>query len=339
MGVRVLTRAEVAGLLTFADYVDGVEQVFRQHALGESLAPQLMHVDAGDGEFHVKGGGVRLDRWYFALKANGSFFGNPARHGLPPIQGAILLFDAENGTPLAVLDSGEITIQRTGAATAVAARRLARPGADTVTICGCGRQGRIHFHAMRHALPVRRVYAWDADTNAARAFAGELAGTGDVAVEAVSDLEGAVRQSDVVATCTPARAPFVRRAWLRPGAFVAAVGADSPGKQELDADVLAPPTLVVVDLLAQASHVGELQHAIAAGLVRPADVHAELGEILAGKKPGRRFADEIVVFDATGTALQDAVAAALVYRRSVESGVGTDIDLSSRDVTTPGPAD
>jgi alanine dehydrogenase len=330
MSIRVLTRSQIASLLTFPDYVEGVARAFRLHAEGRSIAPQLMHVDANGGEFHVKGGGLLLDRWYFALKANGSFFDNPAKLGLPAIQGAIVLFDGESGTPLALLDSGEITIQRTGAATAVAARHLARSDSTVATICGCGKQGLIQSTALRHALPIGRAFVWDINAEAARKFADDLAAASGLAVEAVENLESAIRQSDVVATCTPSRRPFVRRSWIRPGTFVAAVGADSPGKQELDADVLAPPTVVVVDLLEQAAHVGELQHAIAAGYLAPGGVHAELAEVIAGRRPGRRTRDEVIVFDATGTALQDVVSSALAYERAVARDVGTEIDLAFR---------
>ncbi len=294
-----------------------------------SLAPQLMHVDANGGEFHVKGGGLLLDRWYFALKANGSFFDNPSKRGLPAIQGAILLFDAESGTPLALLDSGEITIQRTGAATAVAARHLARPESTVATICGCGKQGRIQLMAVRHVLPIARVFAWDINAEAARTFAAEGRGRAAWWWKRSTISNRPSGSSDVVVTCTPSRSPFVRRSWIRPGSFVAAVGADSPGKQELDADVLAPPAVVVVDLLDQAERVGELQHAIAAGHLARAGVHAEIGEVVAGRKPGRRAVDETIVFDATGTALQDVVAAALAYERARQRGVGIDVDLAS----------
>ena len=330
MGLRILTRGQVAGLMTFADYVEEVERAFRLHAEGKSLPPQLMHVDAPGGEFHVKGGGLLLDRWYFALKANGSFFGNPAKLGLPAIQGGILLFDAENGTPLALLDSGEITVQRTGAATAVAARHMARADSRTVTVCGCGKQGRIQLKALRHVLPaLTRVYAWDASAEAIQRFVREVSRGLEIEVTAAENLEDAVRGSDVVVTCTPSRTPFIRRAWIRPGAFIAAVGADSPGKQELDADVLAPPTAIVVDLIEQAVKVGELQHPVKAGLVDARDVRAELGEVVAGRKAGRAGNDEVVVYDATGTALQDVVAAVAVYRRAIDAGIGIEIDLAT----------
>lgn len=330
VALRILTRGQVAGLMTFPEYVEAVERAFRLHAERRSLPPQLMHVDAEGGEFHVKGGGLLLDRWYFALKANGSFFGNPARLGLPAIQGGILLFDAGNGTPLALLDSGHITVQRTGAATAVAAGRLARPGSRTATVCGCGKQGRVQLTALLHALPqIDRVHAWDVNGEAARVFAERESADRHLEVRAASDLEAAVRDSDAVVTCTPSRSPFVRRDWIRPGTFIAAVGADSPGKQELDADVLAPPAVVVVDLLEQAARVGELQHALGAGLMTAGDVHAELGDLIVGRKPGRTRDDQVIVYDATGTALQDVVAAAEVYGRAVAAGVGTEINLGS----------
>lgn len=325
--MKLLTRADVAGLLRFPEYVDLVERAFRLHATGQSLAPQLMHVDAAEGEFHIKGGGLFLDRWYFALKANGSFFQNPARRGLPAIQGAILLFDAESGTPLALLDSAEITIQRTGAATAVAARLLARPDSTTAIICGCGRQGQVHLTALGHVLPLERVYLWDANPEAARRLAAACE-TGGVRLEVTEDLAAAVPQCDVIVTCTPSRQPFIKAGWVRRGTFVAAVGADSPGKQEVEATLLAPPTKVVVDLLSQAADVGELQHALAAGLLSRGAVHAEIGDILSGRKPGRANPNETILFDATGTALQDVVGAAAAYEKACQRGIGADIDLA-----------
>ncbi|UCG88906.1 MAG: ornithine cyclodeaminase family protein, partial [Gemmatimonadota bacterium] len=142
-GVLLLTREDVAALLTMDDCIAAVEQAFRAHALGRSLAPGLLHGDAPDGEFHIKAGGLLEPTPYYALKANTGFFGNVKRFGLPNIQGLILLYSAANGSPLAVMDSGGITAKRTGAATAVAAKYLARPNSAVVAVCGCGTQGRI----------------------------------------------------------------------------------------------------------------------------------------------------------------------------------------------------
>ena len=134
----LLKRSEVAALLDLPDYIEIVEQAFRLFAEGKTLEPGLLHVDAAEGEFHIKAGGLTLEKTYFGLKANAGFFQNKIRYGLPNIQGLILLFDAEKGVPLAVMDSAEITIQRTGAATAVAAKYLAREDTTHATICGCG---------------------------------------------------------------------------------------------------------------------------------------------------------------------------------------------------------
>ena len=134
----LLSRSEITRLLTFPEYVRVVEEAFRLHAQGCALQPVLAHVDADGGEFHIKAGGLRGANAYFALKVNGGFFQNRVRLGLPNIQGLIVLSRADNGVPLAAMDSIEITIQRTGAATAVAARHLARPDSRVVTVCGCG---------------------------------------------------------------------------------------------------------------------------------------------------------------------------------------------------------
>jgi ornithine cyclodeaminase/alanine dehydrogenase len=316
-------------LLTLTDCVPVVEEAFRMRAEGRALSPGLMHINADGGEFHIKAGGLRLDRTYVVLKANGGFFQNRKLHGLPNIQGVILLFDGGTGTPLAVMDSVDITILRTGAATAIAARVLARPGSSTALVCGCGNQGRIQLAALRHALPaLRRAFAYDSDPAAARAFASETSASLGLDVAAETDLGRAAAQSDAIVTCTPAKTPFLLKRHVRPGTFVAAVGADSPDKQELEPALLAGAK-VVVDILDQCARVGELHHALEAGLLTTADVHGELGEVLAGRRTGRTDDAEITIFDATGTALQDAAAAVAVYRKALERGLGIRAEMSS----------
>jgi ornithine cyclodeaminase/alanine dehydrogenase len=319
----LLSRSQIASLLDFPEYVRVVEDAFRLHAEGLSLEPALAHVDAVGGEFHIKAGGLRGAAPCFALKVNGGFFKNRDRFGLPNIQGLIVLSRADNGLPLAAMDSVEITVQRTAAATAVAARYLARPDSAVATVCGCGTQGKAQLRALRHVLPLQRVFAWSRSYDRALAFAGEMTADLGLPVAAVSDLADAVGQSDVCVTCTPSRSPFLRREYVRPGTFIAAIGADSPDKQELDAALTASAT-VVADLRSQAIAVGECHHAVAAGLLEASAIHAELGEIVAGKLPGRTSADEIVVFDSTGTALQDVAAAAAVYERALAAGIGTE---------------
>ncbi len=320
----LLSRADVAALLDLDTCVAAVEQAFRLHAEGRVVGPGVLGVHAGAGGFHVKAAGAGA---HFAAKTNANFSGNPARFGLPAIQGVIALFDLERGTLLALMDSIEITILRTGAATAVAARRLAREDSAVATICGCGNQGRVQLRALARVLPLRRAHAFDLDPARARAFARELAPELDIEIAPADDLAGAVRASDVCVTCTPARRPFLRRADVVPGTFVAAVGADSEDKQELEPALVASSTLVV-DVLAQCAAIGELHHALAAGVMTPAGVHAELADVVAGRKPGRAARDEVIVFDSTGTALQDVAAAAAVYDRARAAGRGVPWDLA-----------
>lgn len=324
----VLKRKEIASLLTLDDYLKAVEDAFRMHAEGRTLAPGLLHVDSHEGEFHIKAGGLDLEKTYFGLKVNGSFFKNKERYGLPAIQGAVILFDGDTGSPLAILDSIEITIQRTGAAAAVAARYLAREDSRVATICGCGNQGRIQLKALMRVRSIQRAFAYDADPTIAEKYAEDMTRELGVPVVAARDLGAAASQSDVVITCTPSKKPYLMKDYIKPGAFVAAVGADSPDKQELESALLVG-NKVVVDILEQCALVGELHHALDAGLMTRRDVYSELGPLVAGKVPGRTSREEITIFDATGTALQDVAAAVEVYKKALAAGIGFKVNLAA----------
>lgn len=320
-GTLLLARADVAALLTLDECIAAVENAFREHGLGRTATPKVLGMPSIDGGFHIKAALLNLSSSYFAAKLNGNFFHNAQRFAMPNIQGVLVLCDATNGYPLAVMDSIEITILRTGAATAVAAKYLARPGSRVVTICGCGNQGRVQLRALSRAMPVKKAFAFDLNKDHAQQFARTLAAELAIEIEAVHDLPAAVRKSDICITCTPARKFFLRKEDVAPGTFVAGVGADNDDKQELDPRLLASGTLVT-DIREQCASIGDLHHAISAGLMRLEDVHAELGEIVAGRKPGRASKEEITVFDSTGTALQDVAAAAAVYERAIKQGVG-----------------
>ena len=322
----ILTRRDVQELLGLDECIAAVESAFRLHAEGKSLAPGVLAVPARDGGFHIKAAGLELGRRYFAAKTNANFCSNPSRHGLPAIQGVVVLCDADDGRPLAVMDSIEVTIRRTAAATAVAAKWLARKDSATATVCGCGSQGREQLRALARVLPLARAHAYDADEAVARAYARELSNELGIEIAPARDLAAAVHDSDVCVTCTPSRTAFLMREHVRPGTFVAAVGADSPDKQELEPRLLAHAVLVV-DVLEQCASIGELHHALEAGVLTRAAVHSELAEVLTGRRPGRQSDQEITIFDSTGTALQDVAAAALVYEKAVAKGKGVRLSL------------
>ena len=327
MSILVLSRADVLDLLSLRDCIEAVEGAFRLHAEGRTLGPGVLSVPATDGGFHIKAAGLVGERSYFAAKTNANFPANPQRFGLPTIQGMVVLADAGSGEPLAVIESGSITALRTAAATGVAAKFLARRDARTAAVVGCGVQGEMQLAAIAAVLPLQLVWVLDIDHARAEAAAARARATHGLDVQAAKDLREALRASDVCVTCTPARRAFVGASDVTPGTFIAAVGADAHGKQELEPALVAGSTLVV-DVLAQCAEIGELQHVLAAGLMTREQVHAELGDVVSGRRPGRTRPDEVTVFDSSGTALQDVAAAVAVYEKARAGRRGTEVSLA-----------
>ena len=311
----LLNRSEVHELLTLTECIDAVEKAFRWQSERNIPAPGILGVRTQNGGLHVKTACLTDAKTYIVAKLNTNFPQNYARFALPTIQGLIVLYDADNGRVLAVLDSIEITRTRTAAATAVAAKYLARKNSSVVTICGCGEQGGAQLRALYLVLPLRKAYAVDVDSNASLRFAAELSGELNIDVEPAESLPGAIQSSDVVVTCTPATQFFVQKEDVRPGTFIAAVGADDSHKQEID-PALISSARVVADNLEQVCAIGDTHHAIAAGLMCKEDIYADLAEIVTAQKPGRRGDDEITIFDSTGVAIEDAAAATLVYEKA-----------------------
>lgn len=319
----LLDRHVVAELITLRDCIPVVEAAFAAHARGAALSTGLLHIDTARGEFHIKVGGFQGARSatgshiYFAVKVNGGFFQNREAFGLPNIVGLIVLCDGSNGVPLAVMESGLITRLRTGASTAVAAKYLARSDSRTITVCGAGVQAEIQLRALMEVLQLKQAFIWS--RSGAADFAHAMRSALGIDVEAVTELGTSCPRSDVIVTCTPAKHWFLGRAHVRAGTFIAAVGADSAGKQELEPELLSS-TSVVPDLLGQAAQVGDLHHAIARALMRPDQIRGELGAVIAGTAQRRCSDEETIVFDSTGTALQDAAVAAAVYEKALQRG-------------------
>lgn len=294
-----LSADDVRRLLPLDDCIDAVEAAFRAHGEGR-IEAGVLSVHARDGAFHTKSA---LVDGYFGVKTNANFPSNPSRNGLPSIQGVMILFDAINGVPLAVMDSAELTALRTAAATAVAAKYLAKRGAESVIVVGCGKQGRMQLEAVRKVLPLKRAFAFDVDPERAR-------GLDATAVHSLDNID-----ADIWITCTPSRQAFLRLGHVQQGAFVAAVGADNPTKSEITPELMAA-SRIVTDVTDQCVEIGDLHHAIAAGAVSRSDVVAQLGEVIDRGINVRRRDDDIVVFDSTGAGFQDTAAASVVYERA-----------------------
>jgi alanine dehydrogenase len=325
--VLVLSRATIARLMDYPAYVDAVEAGFRAAATGAALAPPAAAFHVPGGSYHAKAAALLTgDPPVMAIKLNGNYPGNPAANGLPTVQGMIYLADASNGRPLALMDSIEITINRTGAATTLAARHLARRDSRVATICGAGVQGRIQAKAIAAAARLDTIHVWDVEPDAARSLARELARELKIDVRPSADL-AVSRESDIVVTATSSKTAFLTPELIRPGTFIAAVGADNSDKSEI-APALYAKARVVVDSLEQCAEIGDLHHALAANAVTQAHVQATLAELVAGQKPGRLDDEAITLFDSSGLGLQDVASAVAIYRRALERGVGDRLPLN-----------
>ncbi len=317
---RILTQRDLSAVLSPRDCLASVEEAFRAYGEGRLAAPKSVGLHGAAGTFHVKAALSDV----FAAKINANFPGNPRQHRLPTIQGVIVLMDIEKGTILAILDSALITTLRTAAATAVAAKHLARRDAATVTVIGCGTQGRASLEALRLVRPIHTAYAYDVDPASSERFARETNGQLGLDVRAVATFDDAVAESDIVVTCTTARAAILDARHLHAGLFIAAVGADNPEKQELTPALLRE-SIVVADILEQSATMGDLHHALDAGLLTRDEVRGELAEVICGRVRGRESDGEVFVFDSTGTALQDVAVASLAWSRAAERGVGVEV--------------
>jgi alanine dehydrogenase len=320
-GTLLLQHNNIAQLVSFKEFITAVEKICRLQGEGKVPASKLLGIHASHGGLHVKAALLPGNDSYIVAKANTNFPGNPRQFGLPTIQGIIVIFDADNGHPRAVLDSADVTVKRTAAASAVAAKYLARSTSSVGTICGCGQQGRAHLRALHAVLPLETIYAFDLDERAAQGLAAELADELDLQIKIVRDLRHGIQESDICVTCTPSRQFLVQHEYVSPGTFIAAVGADNEHKQEID-PVLLASSKIVVDDLEQCSTIGDSHHAICAGLMRPENVYAELAEVVCGQKAGRTSEDEIIVFDSTGVAIDDAITAVAVYERARAANIG-----------------
>jgi alanine dehydrogenase len=310
--VPVFAARDVEAAVSPKRAFEAVREAFVAYARGEWSMPPKVYVPAYPaGDFRAM---PVLGAGHAALKWVTSFPGNPAR-GLPTVTGLVLLSDASNGSLVAALDAGAVTALRTGAAAVLAADTLARPDAGTATVVGAGVNGRAT--ARTFVSLGREVMLWDVDEERARTAADELgAGVAGSREEALA--------ADVVVTMTPGHEVLFPAGSLRAGQHASLMGADGPGKAEIAVDEIVR-THVFCDDWVQASHNGDLAHAVEAGAINQEDV-TELGDVLAGTAPGRQSVDDITIFDSTGLAIQDLAIALAAMERADELGLPT-LDL------------
>lgn len=318
-----LSRAEIEHLVTVDEgAVAAVRDAYVAITDGRGNVPPVGHIafPATNGDCHIKYGHIAGDP-IFAVKIAAGFYDNPAK-GLPSSTGIILAISAETGEVRAILnDEGYLTDLRTGIGGAVATLALARADAGNVLIVGTGIQARYQSRALA-ALAGRPISfrIWGRSPEKTAAIVAELAQDGLDAAPA-ADLEAACRAADIIVTTTPSTEPLVRSDWVRPGTHITAMGADGPGKQELDTALVARADVRVSDMKTQSLGHGEFSHACLAGLIGRDDC-IELGAVLAGTTAGRRAAEDITIADLTGVATQDIAMARTVLERATATQHG-----------------
>jgi ornithine cyclodeaminase len=322
----IINSSNTRYLLPMADCIDAMEQAMRAVSRGAVGLPDRLAAPLPDGESHffVMPGTISEPRVYGA-KLIGLHPSNPAA-GRPAAQGFVTLFDGESGSPLALIDGGEITRLRTAAASALATRLLARPEARTHGLFGAGVLAASHLEAIACVRDIETVRVWARDPRKARAFAARWAGAGAAAVEAIADPADAAA-CDIVSTVTNAHDPVLGGAWLRAGAHLNLVGAHEPGHREADSDAVARAAVYVDYRHAALRESGDLLIPMAEGRFDEAHIRGEIGQLLNGRVAGRSDPRQITLYKSLGLVAQDLFAAERVYRRAVEVGAGQYAEL------------
>lgn len=322
----LLTQRDIARLVDVRAAIRVVRAAFTAMARDEATMPPKLYLPLpGGNDFRAMPAFIRRPpacgvKWVNVHPRN------PHR-GLPTVMAVIVMNDPATGVPLAVMDGLLITRLRTAAASAVAARVLARPDSRVAGLIGCGAQADLQLEALAAVFRLAHVKCWGYFPGEAERFARRMREhLPAIRLEPCATLEQASRGVDILATLTPSRRPLIRRAWLAPGTHINAVGADAPGKQELEPAILRD-ALVVVDERTQAIHGGELNVPIRRGQYPPRQIHGSLGELLLGRLPGRRTARQLTVFDSTGLAIHDVALGAEVVRQARRRGLGRQVRL------------
>ena len=327
--ISILTEKELKGIIRLdADAVACIEDAFHALATRPVVMPPILRLDIVEarGEVDVKTAYVPgLDG--FAIKISPGFFDNP-KLGLASTNGMMVLLSARTGLAQALLlDNGYLTDVRTAAAGAVAAKHLSRPDSSVAAVFGAGMQAGMQLEALMLVRPMRKARICARDLAKAEMTAKALTSRLGIEVTAEVDAEKAVTGADIIVTTTPSNTPLVKAEWLSPGQHLTAMGSDAEHKNEVDPRLIIRADAYIADRLSQTRKLGELHHAIAAGLVAPDQEFPELGQVVAGLAPGRSSESEITYADLTGTGIQDTAIATLAYARARASGAGTTFEM------------
>ncbi|MDW7732139.1 MAG: alanine dehydrogenase [Methanolobus sp.] len=325
MDILWLNQSDVKDVLDMPSTLLAVESGFREHGLKKVQMPPKSYL-----YFKKHNGDLRTMPSFMENKDIAgvkivNVHPDNRERGLPTVMAVVVLNSTETGAPLAVMDGSYLTDMRTGAAGGVAAKYLARPDSKTVGMVGLGDQARTQLLALLKVMDIEEVKITCRKPGSCDSFEKEMQSI--VNCDFIKkDSIREVCDCDVLVTTTPVRSPVVQSEWVHEGTHINAIGADAMGKQELALSLLKR-SKVVVDDIVQASHSGEVNVPISSGVFSESDIYAELGEVVAGIRPGRESDEEITIFDSTGLAVQDLVTANLVYEKALEKGIGKKLEL------------
>lgn len=324
MQLRILTAADVRSCMGMEGAIEAMKTAFVQISSGEAVIPDRVSVASGHGGVSLFMPGFLPREGHLAAKVVSVFEDNPSR-GLPVIQGVVLVLDSTTGAPVALMDGTYLTALRTGAASGLATELLAAPEASVLTVFGAGPQARTQVEAVRAVRPIREIRLVSRSTTSAEVMAEELHG---VEVRVMDDPGRAVRGAEVIVTATDSHEPVFPGRSADPGVHVNAIGAFTPLMREVDGDFVARAKVVVDARARVLSEAGDLVQAIAEKVFSFDEIHAELGEVVAGAVPGRESPEEITLFKSVGSAAQDVAVACRVLAEAGRADVGTLLDLA-----------
>ena len=322
----VLSESQVQSLIDIDELIAALARAHVQYSTGKAVMPVRLVVPLPQIQGRITSmPGYLTEDNALGMKVVTYFQDNPKRN-LPAILATIMLFSTETGKLIAAMDGGYITAIRTACASALATKALANLETPTLGILGAGVQERAHIQALSRVRPLRRIRIYSPSGKSALTIKREMEPLG-VAIEAVTSAQEAVRDSDLIVTVTTAKEPIVKSAWLKAGAHINAVGSHRPDLREIDGATLKRAKVVVDSKDAIMAECGDILLALKEQSITEADIHGEIGEVLAGAKPGRTSADEITLYKSVGIAIQDVAAAQLVYRKALAQNVGTDVEI------------
>ena len=328
MKTLLLNKENVGRLICMKEVIGTVEEAYKAFNSGQVNQPPYtcIHLPPPRGEIDFKLGYCESNEMISMKASSGGFPNNLAEHGVPSGMGTILLFDARTCALVCVMDGSLLTGLRTGAAGAVSVKVLARQNARKITSIGTGNQARMQIRAIHEVIKIEEIHAWDHHPENLARYKVDIEREFGIPVVMARSMQEAVEQADILITTTRGKGSLVEAAWIQPGTHIVAMGTDTYGKQELEPEIFRNAK-IVNDSIAQCIEKGETWHPLNQNIITQANIHAEIGEILLGQKPGRETHDEITIFDSTGMAIQDNTTAAKIYRNAIASHTGTNFEF------------